>query len=155
MTVNETRENRGMDPRPEPECDMIGIFGPTGFVPIGQASAQAGQDMQSDQQDFQQSADKHDLSMQQQQQSLDQGAESHEVSMAQQKKQLAAPTPAPGGPANKAEGIIPEGKFIHPEFGDLAKMSEFVAYDKETDTLILRGNVDVEKARRELGLPVL
>jgi hypothetical protein len=33
-TVNEIRKALGEDPRPEPQCDQIGIFGATGFIPI-------------------------------------------------------------------------------------------------------------------------
>lgn len=34
MTVNESREARGLDPRSEPEADMLGTFTATGFVPL-------------------------------------------------------------------------------------------------------------------------
>lgn len=34
-TINETRERRGLDPRPEKEADMLGAFSPqNGFIPI-------------------------------------------------------------------------------------------------------------------------
>jgi hypothetical protein len=35
-TMNEQREARGLDPRPEPEADMLGVFSQTmGFIPLG------------------------------------------------------------------------------------------------------------------------
>ena len=34
ITINEDREARGEDPRPEPEADMLGIATPTGWMPI-------------------------------------------------------------------------------------------------------------------------
>lgn len=37
-TINETREARGMDARSEPEADQLGMWTPTGFVPLGQSS---------------------------------------------------------------------------------------------------------------------
>lgn len=33
-TINEIRDDRGLDPRPEKEADMLGEFTPQGFVPI-------------------------------------------------------------------------------------------------------------------------
>ena len=40
MTVNEAREARGMDPRSEPEADMLGMYSPTmGFIPLGTSPA--------------------------------------------------------------------------------------------------------------------
>lgn len=38
-TVNEVREARGDDPRPEKEADMLGQFTPTGFVPLDATAA--------------------------------------------------------------------------------------------------------------------
>jgi hypothetical protein len=40
VTMNESREARGMDPRPEPEADMLGTFTPTGFLPLGEQANQ-------------------------------------------------------------------------------------------------------------------
>lgn len=34
-TINEGREDRGLDPRQEPEADMLGVFTQQGFVPLG------------------------------------------------------------------------------------------------------------------------
>lgn len=37
VTVNESREDRGRDPRPEPEADQLGSYSPQfGFLPLGQ-----------------------------------------------------------------------------------------------------------------------
>jgi portal protein len=36
LTINEVREDRGEDPRKEPEADMLGMFSPmNGFIPLG------------------------------------------------------------------------------------------------------------------------
>lgn len=41
VTVNEIREARGMDPRPEPQANMLGVFTPAlGFIPIGEDGLQ-------------------------------------------------------------------------------------------------------------------
>lgn len=34
VTINETREARGLDPREEPEADQLGEFTPTGWIPV-------------------------------------------------------------------------------------------------------------------------
>lgn len=39
MTRNEARAERGLDPDPAPEADMLGTFGPTGFVPLSTEDA--------------------------------------------------------------------------------------------------------------------
>lgn len=41
MTINESREARGLDPSSEPEANMLGTFTPTGFVPLGQSAMPA------------------------------------------------------------------------------------------------------------------
>jgi hypothetical protein len=34
-TINEVREDRGYDPRPEPEASRLGVVTASGFVPFG------------------------------------------------------------------------------------------------------------------------
>lgn len=38
VRINELREDRGLDPDPAPEANMLGTFTPTGFVPLGETS---------------------------------------------------------------------------------------------------------------------
>lgn len=44
VTINESRETRGLDPDPNPLADQLGVFTPTGFVPLGQQAQQPGPD---------------------------------------------------------------------------------------------------------------
>jgi 2'-5' RNA ligase len=41
-TINELREARGDDPRSEPEADKLGMFTPTGFIPLGETASPQG-----------------------------------------------------------------------------------------------------------------
>jgi hypothetical protein len=41
-TINEVREDRGDDPKPEPEADQLGVFTPQGFMPLGQTLSPQG-----------------------------------------------------------------------------------------------------------------
>jgi hypothetical protein len=41
MPINEIREARGLDARPEPEANQLGMFTPQGFVPLGQTAQPA------------------------------------------------------------------------------------------------------------------
>ena len=38
VTINESREARGLDPKSEPEANMLGTFTPTGFIPLGESA---------------------------------------------------------------------------------------------------------------------
>jgi hypothetical protein len=48
LTINEAREKLGEEKRSEPEADMLGMATPTGWVPIGLATAQAGAEVTPD-----------------------------------------------------------------------------------------------------------
>jgi hypothetical protein len=50
----------------------------------------------------------------------------------------------------RVNGNMEKGKFVHPELGDLANFEKFCAYDPETGTIYIRGDVDERIAFSQL-----
>jgi len=132
-TINEIREMRGDDPRPEPEADMLGMFGATGFIPLGQQPQQA------------------QINMDQQQAVHDNSMEAHQMNMSSQQQNMDLAQQQADQPAEKVTKLrildkVAPGEFEHPVYGDLSKHDKFFAYDPDTDEILVKGDVDVNLA---------
>jgi hypothetical protein len=135
LTVNQILESRGLDRREEPQCDMVGVYGVNGFIPITQKVVQPGI-----------------------QPGGTSGNSAHEAAKRPKTAGKLNPNEIQGGASSKivkimrVNGELRPGMMIHDELGDLAYCKDFFAYDAATNTALVKGDVDIIAAMEELGL---
>jgi len=145
-TVNEIREKRGDDPRPEANASKLGVFGPQGFVPLdtppptpGGGGGQPPENPDEEDQDENDNEGQYD--------GQETGGEGQEGQ--QPTKPATKLTPSPRRSATKVKRVD-ELNYQHPVYGDLSKYDRLFAYDPETDTILVKGVVDFDSSFAKL-----
>lgn len=124
-TINELREQRGDDLRPEPEANMLGVFTNQGFVPLAAFQAQ---------------------------QQLLIGAQAKQIGA---QPPTSPETPEGDkehkNKATVAHMVKVDGKsgMVHPTYGDLDTYSKFIVYDPSANTYYYKG-VNAEQVAIEV-----
>jgi hypothetical protein len=137
-SINELREKRGDDPRPEPEADELGVLTPQGWVsvtdePVAFQQADAmfagGQPEQGDDEDDE-----------------DEG----ESTADKTSNQSIVPTQSQAITSKKVTKIVRlDGRKVvinHPVYGNLNSYDKFFAYDPDTNQVLVKGDVNLEEA---------
>lgn len=158
-TINEIREQRGEDPRPEPEADMLGIFGPTGFIPLDS--------MQSA--EIQTNVQNYMAENGPQPEEQPQGGSTQQAAPAGSLKKASNPRIGQPRWENEAPSVqvrrfvkverLTNGHFLgksydqykNEVYGSLAEYPTFAAYDSKKNTIYLKGEIDVDEALQKLS----
>ena len=121
-TINELREQRGDDLRPEPEANMLGVFTNQGFVPLAAFQAQ------------------QQLLLGAQAKQVGAAAPTSTSPLAPEKPDDEA-DPKPASKATVARMVKVEGKsgMLHPTFGNLDSYGQFIVYDPTANTYYYKG----------------
>jgi hypothetical protein len=122
-TINELREQRGDDLRPEPEANMLGVFTNQGFVPLAAFQAQ---------------------------QQLLIGAQAQQIGKQPPASPLSPGAPDATTKAATTHMVKVDGHFgiVHPSYGDLNKYDQFIVFDRTANTYYYKG-VGVEVVEAE------
>lgn len=160
-TINEIREARGDDPRPEAEADMLGVFTATGFVPIDQPPAPAMGGFGSGSSEGEGGEQPPTASQEKESGEGGKPPQKEEASAATQKGLLV------GSPAQnraisesrlsrKFTKIVGIGdrrsdeSLYSRDYGNLAQYAKFLAFDAQNNALLVKGDVNIKEAVADL-----